>query len=69
MQGARCGTRSRVSRITPQAAGGAKPLRHRGCPPFFLLLSLISYTVLIGHPISPSLSLSLSLSRINKLNI
>ena len=35
MQGARCGTGSRVSRITPQAAGGAKPLRHRGCPPFF----------------------------------
>ena len=32
MQGARCGTQSRVSRITPQAAGGAKPLRHRGCP-------------------------------------
>ena len=32
MQEARCGTRSRVSRITPQAAGGAKPLRHRGCP-------------------------------------
>ena len=31
MQEARCGTRSRVSRITPQAAGGAKPLRHRGC--------------------------------------
>ena len=32
MQEARCGTRSRVSRITPRAAGGAKPLRHRGCP-------------------------------------
>ena len=31
-QGARCGTRSRVSRITPQAAGGAKLLRHQGCP-------------------------------------
>ncbi|CAD7666694.1 unnamed protein product [Nyctereutes procyonoides] len=30
MQGALCGTRSRVSRITPQAAGSAKPLHHRG---------------------------------------
>ena len=26
------GTRSRVSRITPWAAGGAKPLGHWGCP-------------------------------------
>ena len=34
MQGARCGTRSRVSRIMPRAAGGAKPLCHRGCPVF-----------------------------------
>ena len=33
-QEARCGTRSRVSRITPQAAGGVKPLRHRGHPIF-----------------------------------
>ena len=32
MQGTRGGTRSQVSRITPQAAGGAKPLRHRGHP-------------------------------------
>ena len=31
-QGTRCGTRFRVSRITPQAAGGAKPLHHQGCP-------------------------------------
>ena len=30
--GARHGTLSRVSRITPWAAGGAKPLRHQGCP-------------------------------------
>lgn len=29
MQGARCGTRSRVSRVIPWAAGGAKPLRHQ----------------------------------------
>ena len=32
MQGARCGTRYRVSRITPWAEGGAKPLSHPGCP-------------------------------------
>ena len=32
MQGARRGTPSQVSRITPQAEGGAKPLGHRGCP-------------------------------------
>ena len=36
-QGARHGTRFRVSRITPRAAGGAKPLRHGGCPPTPLL--------------------------------
>ena len=33
MQGAQCGTRSQVSRITPWTAGGAKPLCHRGWPP------------------------------------
>ena len=32
MQGARRRTRSRVSRITPWAADGAKPLHHQGCP-------------------------------------
>ena len=32
MQGARCETRSRVSRNRPWAEGGAKPLGHRGCP-------------------------------------
>ena len=32
MQEARCGTGSQVSRITPQAAGGAKLLRLWGCP-------------------------------------
>ena len=31
MQGAGRGTRSRVPRIKPQAASGAKLLRHRGC--------------------------------------
>ena len=32
MQGAQLGTRSWVSRITPRAAGSAKPPRHAGCP-------------------------------------
>ena len=32
MQGAGCGTRSPVSRITPRVEGGAKPLGHWGCP-------------------------------------
>ena len=32
MQGAWCGTQSRVSRITPWAVGGTKPLSHPGCP-------------------------------------
>ena len=32
MQRARRRTRSWVSRITPQAEGGTKPLAHRDCP-------------------------------------
>ena len=32
VQGARCWTQSLVSRITPWAEGGAKPLSHLGCP-------------------------------------
>ena len=32
MQGARRGTRSQVSRITPRAEGSTKPLSHQGCP-------------------------------------
>ena len=31
-RGARHGTRSGVSRITPWTQGGAKPLSHLGCP-------------------------------------
>ena len=45
---ARCGTRSRVSRITPQAAGGAKPLCHRGCPDV-TVLSLNSIGQQVGN--------------------
>ena len=37
MQGTLCGTRSGVSRITPWAEGGAKPLGHQGCPPLKVL--------------------------------
>ena len=40
MQGAWRGTRSRVPRITPQAAGSAKPLSHQGCPYFIVLFLL-----------------------------
>ena len=36
MQGALCGTRSGVSRITPWAEGGAKLLSHRAAPKFDL---------------------------------
>ena len=43
MQGAQCGTWSRVSRIRLWAEGGAKPLSHPGCPkPDFLNDSLTS---------------------------
>ena len=35
MPGAQRGTRSRDSRITPWAEGGAKPLSHPGCPQLF----------------------------------
>ena len=35
MQGARRGTRSRVSGITPWAEGNTKPLSHPGCPELF----------------------------------
>ena len=41
MQGAGRGTRSRVSRITPWAEGGAKPLSHPSCPKFMLLNTIL----------------------------
>ena len=37
MQGAQHGTLSRVSRVTPWAEGGAKPLSHQGCPRLYSL--------------------------------
>ena len=39
MQGARPGTGSRVSRITPWAEGSAKPLSHPGCLGFPILIT------------------------------
>ena len=38
-QGARCGTRSQVSRIMPWAEGSAKLLSHPGCPESYLIIS------------------------------
>ena len=37
-QEARRRTRSRVSRITPRAAGGTEPLCHQGCRPIYKFL-------------------------------
>ena len=39
---ARRRTRSQVSRITPRAAGGAKPLCHQGCPVCYILKNITS---------------------------
>ena len=41
MQGARYGTRTPVSRVTPWAEGSAKPLSHLGCP--YLKCSAATY--------------------------
>ena len=40
LQGAQRGTGSLVSRITPQAKGGAKPLGHRAVPKILFLSNL-----------------------------
>ena len=45
MQRARRGTRSRDSRIMPWAAGGAKPLRHRGCPLLSFRIECVTFLV------------------------
>uniref|UniRef100_A0A8C0N993 Cytoplasmic dynein 1 intermediate chain 2 n=2 Tax=Canis lupus familiaris TaxID=9615 RepID=A0A8C0N993_CANLF len=47
MQGARRGTRSRISRIRPWAEGGAKPPSHPGCP--VLGLNSRRHCVKFGH--------------------
>ena len=45
MQGARHGTRSQVSRITPCGEGGAKPLSHPGFP----RLLFLTFRTLLAH--------------------
>ena len=42
MQGARCGTQSQDSRITPWTTGGTKHLSHPGCPSRFFLKSRVN---------------------------
>ena len=42
MQGARHGTRSQVSRITPWAEGGTKLLSHPGYPKHFLIWKILA---------------------------
>ena len=44
MQGAQNGTRFRVSRITPCAEGGAKPLSHPGSPDVIIFKKCQFYT-------------------------
>ena len=59
MQGAGCGTQSRVSRIRRWAEGGAKPLSHPGCPEsaflsasgVLLVLLVWNHTLRITSPI------------------
>ena len=43
------GTRSRVSRITPWAAGIAKPLHHQGCPKMIILKQLGDFDYGLGN--------------------
>ena len=50
-EGAWRGTQSRVSRITPLVADGAKPLHHQGCPP------TPKYSSKINENISPHINL------------
>ena len=55
MQGARRGTWSEVSRITPWAEGGAKPLGHRGCPIFNFLKKLHTVSKVFYIPMNNAL--------------
>ena len=51
IQGAGHGSRSQVSRITPRAKGGAKPLSHLGCPKLRLSITILYYwTTFISLP-------------------
>ena len=51
-QEAQHGTRSRVSRITPQAEGSTEPISHQGCPEFFFLKKRLSFVFTQTHTIS-----------------
>ena len=48
MQGAQCETRSQVSRITPWAEGGAKPLGPQGCP-YIVYVMPVRLMLLLGR--------------------
>ena len=47
LQGARPGTRSRVSRITLWAEGGAKPLSYSGWPEFHIFTEFSKYSYIL----------------------
>ena len=51
IQGARRGTQSQVSRMTPWTEGGAKPLSHRGCPRIILLQTISEQ---LNYQLTPS---------------
>ena len=54
MQGAQCGTPSRVSSITPWAEGGAKPLSHPGCPDLGIFKIIVNiFLLLLNYPLKP----------------
>ena len=48
MQGAQCGTRSWVSRITPWAEGSTKPLSHLGCPARHFKFHVVKHWILFS---------------------
>ncbi|CAK7309946.1 hypothetical protein VULLAG_LOCUS15044 [Vulpes lagopus] len=52
MQGARRGTQFRVSRITPETEGGAKPLSHPGLPMKAYLLHEVNHNLEADDPSS-----------------
>ena len=49
MQGARRGTRSRVSRVTPWTEGGAKPLSHPGALDIYVSMLLLPKVRLLSR--------------------
>ena len=67
VQEARHGTRSWVSRITPRAAGGAKPLRHWGCPCCFLCWTKYFYSLALALSIPFPLRSVLQISKLQWL--